>query len=111
MMTCVHHLDKAAHHLLTGREVGNHTVAKGTDGADIVMCLFIHHLGHLSYGNHLVRTAVECHHRWFIYHDLVITDYNRVGRAKVHGQFLSKTKKSHSENLRLRNVSLLICWL
>jgi hypothetical protein len=50
----MYHLDEAAHHLLAGVEVGNHTFAQRAHGADIVVCLFIHHLGLFAHGNHLV---------------------------------------------------------
>ena len=94
--TGVYHLDQAAHHLLAGREVGYHAVAQRTDGTYVVMRLFIHHLCLLADGNHLVGTAVEGYNRRLVNHDLVITDNNRVGRAKVHSNLLDKTKESHS---------------
>ena len=86
----MHHLDESAHHLLTGREVGNHTVAQGTDGADIVVRFLIHHLGLLANGNHLVGAAVKSYYRGFVHHNLVITDNNGVGRTQVHGNLLDK---------------------
>ena len=41
-VSCVNHLDESAHHLLAGREVGYHTVSQRTDGAYVVVRLFIH---------------------------------------------------------------------
>ena len=92
----MHHLDQTAHHLLTGREVGNHTVTKGTDGTDIIVRLLIHHLRLVTHGDHLVGTTVQRHYRWLIHHDLVIADNDRVGSSQVHCNLLDKTKKSHS---------------
>ena len=92
----MHHLDQAAHHLLTGREVGNHTVAQRTDGTDVIMRLLIHHLRLVTNGNHLVGTAIQSHHRRLVDHDLIIADNDRVSRSKVHGYLLNKTKKSHT---------------
>ena len=61
-VTSVHHLDQSAHHLLAGREVGNHTVSQRTYGTYIVMCLLIHHLGLLAHGYHLVGVAIQRYH-------------------------------------------------
>ena len=94
--TGVYHLDQSAHHLLTGREVGDHTVAQRTDSTNVLMCLLIHHLRLVTDGNHLVGTAIQSHDRRLIDHDLVIADDDRVGRSQVHGNLLHKTKKSHS---------------
>ena len=58
-MACMYHLDEAAHHLLTSREVGYHTVAQRADGTYVVVGLFIHHLSLSAHGNHLVGTAVQ----------------------------------------------------
>ena len=93
--TGMYHLNQSTHHLLTGREVGNYTIAQWADGTDVVVRLFIHHLCLLANGNHLVGTTVEGNNRRLVNNDLVITDNNRVGRAKVHGNLLDKTEKSH----------------
>src|SRR5574344_1964963 len=104
----MHHVDKSAHHLLAGREVGNHTVAQRTDGANILLSLLIHPLGLIAYGNHLVGAAIESHSGRLINNDLIITDNDGVCRSKVHGYFLDKAKKSHISLFRSLNCSMLI---
>ena len=91
----MNHLDQSAHHLLAGREVGYHAVAQRTYGAYVVVCLLIHHLCLLAHGNHLVGAAVQGHHRRLVDHNLVVADDNCIGCAKIHGQLLSETKKTH----------------
>ena len=84
------HLDKAAHHLFAGREVGNYTVAKRTDGANVVVRLLIHHLSLVSYSDHLVCATVKSNNRWLVDHDLVIADDDGVGSSQVHRNFLNE---------------------
>ena len=98
-MAGMHHPDESAHHLLTGREVGYHTIPQRAHGANIIMCLFIHHLGSLAHGNHLVRMAVQSYYRRLVDNNLVITDNDCVGRSKIHCNFLHKTKKTHYDLL------------
>ena len=54
----MYHLDKSAHHLLASSKVGYHAIAQWSDGAYVVVCLLIHHLGLLANSNHLVCAAV-----------------------------------------------------
>ena len=91
----MYHLNQSTHHLLASREVGNHTIAQWTDSTYILMSLLIHHLRLVTYSNHLVGTAIQSHNRRLIYHNLIIADNDGVGSAKVHGNFLYETKKSH----------------
>ncbi len=91
----MNHLDQATHHLLASREVGNDSIAQGANGADIVVCLLIHHLGFLAHGNHLVGAAVQSHNRRLVNNNLIITDDDGVGGAEIHCNLLNKRKKSH----------------
>ena len=86
----MYHLDKTTHHLLTGREVGNHAVAQGAHRTDVVVSLLVHHLGLLAHGNHLAVNAVESDYRWFVHHNLIITDNDGVGRSQVHRNLLNE---------------------
>ena len=48
------HLYHAANHLLCGVEVGNHTIAKWTDGTYVGWSLTLHLLCLVTYGNHFL---------------------------------------------------------
>ena len=91
----VDHLHQSAYHLLTGIEVGNHAVAQRADGAYVLVCLFVHHLGLFAHGNHLVRAAVEGHYRRLVHHNLAVAGDDGVGRAQVHCYFLCKRENTH----------------
>ena len=92
----MNHLNQSTHHLLAGREVGNHAVTERTDGFYVLVCFLIHHFRLVTYSNHLFGTAIQCNNRGFVDHNLIIADNNGVGRTKVHCNLLHKTKKSHS---------------
>lgn len=87
---CVYHLDQATHHLLTSCEVSDHAVTEWADRAYVVVCFFVHHLSLLTDGDHLVSATVKSHYRWLVNNNLIITDDNGVGSAKVHGDFLNE---------------------
>ena len=88
----VYHLNHAANHLLGRIEVGNHPVAKRTDGPDVLVGLTMHLTCLFPYSQHLVGTAVQGNHRRFVHHNLTIADNNRVGRSKVHCYLLCERK-------------------
>ena len=102
MTTGMNHSDKSAHHLLTCCEIGNHTILQRTDSTDIIVCLLVHTLGTVTYGNHLVGATVKCHYRRLVNYNLIITDDDCVCRTKVHGYFLYKREKSHFIIFELR---------
>ena len=91
----VNHLYQTAHHLLASVEIGNHAVAQRAQRAYILISFFIHHLGLLTNGNHVVGTAVKSHHRWLVYCNLAIRDDDGICSTKVHRNILDKRKKSH----------------
>ena len=91
----MHHFNQATHHLLTGCEVSNNTIAQRTNGSDAVVRLFIHHFCLSPHGNHLVGATVKGNNGRFINHNLIITDNDCIGCTKVHRYFLNKRKKSH----------------
>ena len=89
----MHHLNQPTHHLFAGIKVGNHTVAQGTDYANLIVRLFVHQFCLAPYGLHRIRMAVERHNGGFVYHDFVIANDNRVCRTEVNSKFLLERKE------------------
>ena len=93
--TRMHHLYQSAHQLFASIEISDDPFAQGTHRPDVVMRLFIHQLGFLPHGYHLVRAPVQRHHGRLVHHNLPVTGDNGIGRPQVHCYFLSKRKESH----------------
>ena len=91
----MHHLDETAHHLLASIEVCNDTITKGTDGADVRIGLFVHHLGFVTNGNHALCAAVKRYYTGLVNDYLTIADDDGVGRSQVHRYFFVKGKPVH----------------
>ena len=86
----MYHLYQSSHHLFAGREVGYDSVAQRSDSAYVCVLFFIHHLGLLAHGDHLVCSPVESHDRRLVNHNLIIRDDDGIGCTEVHCYFLYK---------------------
>ena len=100
-ITRVNHLNQAAHHLLTGIEVGNHTVTQRADGLDFGVRLLVHHFCLIAYGNHTLAAAIQGNNAGLVNHNPAITDNDGVSGTQVHRKFLAKRKPLHKSFLRL----------
>ena len=79
MILLAHFLDHAANHELGGVEVGNHAVAQWPDGLDALVHFSTHLTCGFTHSHEFLSLGVESHHRWFVYHYLIVVDNNSVG--------------------------------
>ena len=93
----VHLLDEAADHHLRGIEVGDHAVPEGTHGLDAGVGTLVHELGLLADGYALAGIIVDGDYAGLVENDLVVLEYDGIGRAKVHCQLLCPKRKCHME--------------
>lgn len=106
----MYHFDEAAHHLFAGVEVCDDAVAEWADGANLGICLFVHHLCPVADGYHAFSSAVEGNDAGLVDHNLAIADDDGVGRAEVHCYFFIEGKPVHLGDWYFRGVySNLLC--
>ena len=90
MIAGVYLLNQTTHHLLASIEVSDYPVSQRTNCTYIFVGLFMHQLRLFSYGDHLIRTAVQGYNRRLIHHDFPVRDDNGIGCTQVHCYFLCK---------------------
>ena len=59
------------------------------------MLFSLHLLSFLAHGDKLACAALKSHNRRLVDDDLVVVDYDRVGRAEVNSDFFSEREQSH----------------
>ena len=78
----MHHLDKLLEHLLSHREIGDHTVFHRANGFDVAWDFTQHRLGFMAHrlDGFLALGATfvaNRHHGWLIEHDTAVTYINQ----------------------------------